>query len=602
MKGQEEDMQPAESSVVQFIEDRGPQFHHVFAMPSYFDKSTSTFEAKIVFELRETIERCKIQTPNLVDFNLDINYCTWEEVKLELHKAKAAAAYSRDRAKSFIPGLFYELGKGHDYFEAALDAIPDSARVLRAGLAVIFCLARHRVQVRQKILDAFENIPNIVQTAELKLRTLVRAGKEEANRELNEKVKELQKTLLETIPHLIEALNPGTFRPAPVRRALSPFRGFNIDELLGTVYRKADTVHIYTERIKDEIITDTHNLTWDTRKLSRENREKIDTLHAKIDEVLKEQKNLQSLFDLSSSSKNFLFQFLMDNQKRNGSMSAESSADTLVNEPRSFVPAYPGPTFTPNELLELLEVPHLGLNEDKTHVLRHGRSLDNSTLSAASLLICCRQVQHLFGTPTSGIVLVEGCGDRSQSARVSPISVVCATLSHTLQSRPTSVTLLFFCGRHVASDDELCGPLGLMRSLLSQLILLMVQKNWVSGLARIGLSCGEEESEWKGLSLHDVCQLFYRVLESIPLAAEVICIIDGISFFERDEWCHDYDLVMNTFGTIIDEAKLNPKFKLLMTTPTRSSRLSSLEQHQRVALRNNGSQMSIWAAFRAADR
>lgn len=286
-----------------------------------------------------------------------------------------------------------------------------------------------------------------------------------------------------------------------------------------------------------------------------------------------------------------------------GSVSAESGSETLVSEPRGSVSSdVPSSTLTPNELLELLGVSHLAQNEDEYHVLRHGRSVDAAALSAASLMLRTRQVQQLLGILVPGIILVEGCGDRSQTSRVSPISVVCVTLAHTLRTRPASVALLFLCGRHVdGGDGVICGPQGLMRSLLAQLILVVAQNNWISDFSQIGFPGGEEETEWKHLALHDVCLLFHQMLESIPCMTEVFCLVDGISFFERDDWCHDYDMVMNTFARIIENQNLNVAFKLLITTPTRSSRLSNLESHQRVALRNNGTQGSLRAALRTVE-
>lgn len=282
-------------------------------------------------------------------------------------------------------------------------------------------------------------------------------------------------------------------------------------------------------------------------------------------------------------------------------MSAESGSETLVSEPRGSVSVSseaPCTAVTLNELLTLLDVPHLELNNDEEHVLRHGRSVEGAAMSHAALMIRCSQVQHLLRTHEAGIVLVEGCGDRSQMSRVSPISVVCATLAHTLRTRPSSATLLFFCGRHLADDDNLCGPQGLMRSFLVQLILILVQNNWISDFTQINLMYAE--GEFKYLNLQDVCQLFHQLLEYVSPKAEVFCLIDGISFFEGEDWFDDYDLAMGTFGRIIADQNLSSVFKLLLTTPTRSTRLSDMAPHQRVQLRNNGAQVSLQAALRTA--
>jgi len=89
-------------------------------------------------------------------------------------------------------------------------------------------------------------------------------------------------------------------------------------------------------------------------------------------------------------------------------------------------------------------------------------------------------VANLIRLPGSGIVLVNACGDRSQTGPVSPISYTSASLVQALRkSQPKAVVLVFFCGRHVAGEDPLRGPQGMVRSLLAQLVFSMLQKGWV---------------------------------------------------------------------------------------------------------------------------
>lgn len=74
-----------------------------------------------------------------------------------------------------------------------------------------FEIARHREANRNKILHAFENLPNVIQIAQGRAETLSLDNRMESIR-LHESVNELQQTLLRTLPDLIEKLNPGTFR------------------------------------------------------------------------------------------------------------------------------------------------------------------------------------------------------------------------------------------------------------------------------------------------------------------------------------------------------------------------------------------------------
>jgi len=125
------------------------------------------------------------------------------------------------------------------------------------------------------------------------------------------------------------------------------------------------------------------------------------------------------------------------------------------------------------------------------------------------------------------------------------------------------------------------GPQGLMRSLVAFLVLSLVQNECISDSAPIRLAF---QGDFEALSFKDVCQLFYHLVELVPNGLKVFCIVDGISYYERQVWKGDYDLMMQCFGSII--ANKAPVFKLLLTSPTVSRWLPDLRPDQRVSLRN----------------
>lgn len=183
--------------------------------------------------------------------------------------------------------------------------------------------------------------------AESRSSTFFREGRDAENRKMVEHVKELRMLIVRAIPNLIDILNPGTFRKrdstsfsgprifvhfivpgliqaswgisAPVRKAASPFCGFSIDELLGAVYRKAETFRVYSESIKDSILTETHNMTRDIGNIAQNNHKGIEELRRKVEEVLRGQEDLRSSFEpIYASGKNHLFQFLMEHGSKLG--------------------------------------------------------------------------------------------------------------------------------------------------------------------------------------------------------------------------------------------------------------------------------------------
>jgi hypothetical protein len=49
----------------------------------------------------------------------------------------------------------------------------------------------------------------------------------------------------------------------------------------------------------------------------------------------------------------------------------------------------------------------------------------------------------------------------------------------------------------------------------------------------------------------------------------IYCVIDGVAHYEKQEWLSDLEVVMRMFRVIVDDTKLKPCFKLLLTGPHR---------------------------------
>jgi len=78
------------------------------------------------------------------------------------------------------------------------------------GSQLLLQLARHSEMNRLKILGAFERVPNIIELAKDRVETFPRDSNPKSAR-LHQSVRDLQLTLLRTLPVLIDKLIPGTF-------------------------------------------------------------------------------------------------------------------------------------------------------------------------------------------------------------------------------------------------------------------------------------------------------------------------------------------------------------------------------------------------------
>jgi len=123
---------------------------------------------------------------------------------------------------------------------------------------------------RLKILAAFENLPNIIEMAQDKAKTMPLDVNNPKSIKLHGKIGKLHKTLLQTLPFLMHKLVPNTFGKTSeqdrirgigqltlvliVKTLKSPFGSWKIDELLGLVETDAESVKVCAEGMIDELI------------------------------------------------------------------------------------------------------------------------------------------------------------------------------------------------------------------------------------------------------------------------------------------------------------------------------------------------------------
>ncbi|KAM7188349.1 hypothetical protein V8F33_010689 [Rhypophila sp. PSN 637] len=594
-----------------FIDSRASRIHSTFGVESHFNTSSSKYELKDVYHLTKTLEQVKETAPELIDdLEIDPTDCTWEDVLVEVERARDAANSCERRSRKLYRRPFKWLGDYAHMISPGLSAFPDEFGVIHGGLAVVLSIARHREQVRFKLLRAIETIPNAIHAAQSKERNF---SMDEASLEsirLHRCLDDMRRTLLRILPELIKKLNPETI----FGKAANVVKGANVDQLLAEISNSAEKVSVCARGLGDDRDTRTAATVVETHDIVSRTRGGVDHLQTQVAEVLRRQQSLQSQLD-AISGKNWLFQFLKEYSKPE--LHRKPGPD-FTRPPQTHLVDNNAPVITTTafELLNILSVDHLTSLNDETIILRRGRSLPDDALCRTASMIQTREVQNLLNYPEPGVVAVDGCADRAQVARISPISFVCANLAQALRQNLNPV-LAFFCGQHVnlTPDDDLQGPQGLVRGLLSQLVLALVQNGWMGetgGIALpVGSPCGtgsrpsdtaqhffyttdqtggfqkdNSDSDGTILSLPDLCQLFHGLLRLIPPDTFVFCIVDGISYYERDIWRQDYDQVLTMFGDIVTDSTLACLFKVLLTSPTNRMQLPhDVIPHQKVELR-----------------
>lgn len=172
-----------------------------------------------------------------------------------------------------------------------------------------------------------------------------------------------------------------------------------------------------------------------------------------------------------------------------------------------------------------------------------------------------QQVQDWLLNPQFGALLVHGNGRRHDP--VSPTSVACALLIHVFSKKPSEKpffpTLYWFCGLHNHGPGG--SPLGMLRSLICQLLCLSCCKCSVDD--QIGLDTQ---------NLRKLLKLFQRLLQRSTAVTPVVCILDGISFYESRHQNGNTGKIVRELAKIAESNP--PVLILLLSSPQETSYIS----------------------------
>ena len=153
----------------------------------------------------------------------------------------------------------------------------------------------------------------------------------------------------------------------------------------------------------------------------------------------------------------------------------------------------------------------------------------------------------------SGALLVHGNCRRHDG--ICPTTIASALLVSFFVKFRNFITLYWFCGSHVNGPD--CDALGMVQSLICQLL----------SLPTLEFSL-EKRNKSDIKDLKKMLGLLKKLLRQIPSGTVVVCIIDGISYYEGEHQHRDTCKSIRRLVRLIGTGE--PVLKLLITSPTRT--------------------------------
>ena len=210
-----------------------------------------------------------------------------------------------------------------------------------------------------------------------------------------------------------------------------------------------------------------------------------------------------------------------------------------VEYPQSHSPFYnQRPSVTMSDLLQILNVPHLAVVEDLELILRRSHSFTQESLGRARYLTQNDHFRYWVHPSQSYLLLVDGHFERNPQGRISAMSVLCASLSTALSAQPRTSVLSFFCGQHVEVTDPLCGPVGMLRSLIMQLILYSNNDDGANAYLHLGFFASASPQlvfDLRDWQVGALCYIFKQLIKQLPTSMTIHVILDGIPYYEGEE-------------------------------------------------------------------
>lgn len=266
---------------------------------------------------------------------------------------------------------------------------------------------------------------------------------------------------------------------------------------------------------------------------------------------------------------------------------ASSYSNLPINLSHQYHTASPPPPQPPrivssSRLLGLLNIP-LDLDKTDLDIVQDGSCRIPRKLRAhAEQVTRTMQFRDWIVTPSSRRLLIHGELPRQSLAtwHVSPLSHFCAMLMHMLHARESYKPLVFFCGCHVEPEDGNVGAAAMMKSLLAQLLQQIPFESLCLDKS-VDLNCLSESN----CSISKLCDLFvWLVHQQLTRDYTLMCMIDGVGFYETDEFEPDVVAVMKMLLQLSeetsreddDEGLLRGDIKVLITTPSTTDAIQGL--------------------------
>ncbi|RYP23553.1 hypothetical protein DL765_001067 [Monosporascus sp. GIB2] len=618
-----------------FISSEGKYIHEGFGGSSRFDRRVARFVPSPSYSNLEQALMSYIPEIISIQF-IPSRVALAEKVRqmenLSLRISRMEKAY-KDTKQGLWHKMWYGIGRHKESLDAWIDVVPDDygLALVKAGLAAVFKLAENSVAKREQIYETFMKLHKALIQAHPK------TGRFRDYPGVSACADSLYQTVVDSIENMFQALTPKE-KSGRMRRVMAKVKGGDYEvvktpsheEILQNLEEQTKAFKEAVNDARDQAIeataatvpavlagvesakksaetikTNTDHLRADIKWYGRGFGVAYKEIISKIAKgtelatrnIIESQNEKWRREDDQLFNRNMLMEILSQFQEMS----------TTLKQRVSNAPKRTTAVVGLDHFCDILT----GEAPDLEYMFHHpNRDLEMALSETGGVTIAAQgQVQSLLEHDQflqwlrdhhPGLILVDADIPGAALESLSAISRFCATLVTSIMGvNPDVIVTHFFCGLHTSPDDPWYGPVGLVRSIIMQLITKLMEMD--EEMESWDLDFINDRDYLKSLENHDVeslCAALHSMVSQFQPDTNVYCIIDSIAWFDSSRMLEDLRVVIECLGEIIDHRNLRPIFKVLLTNPGTStldvknmpvlrndpSRLVSLSKHNMVPM------------------
>ncbi|KAI0162323.1 hypothetical protein GGR57DRAFT_318863 [Xylariaceae sp. FL1272] len=588
--------------VENWFNSEGRNVHAAYNEESYWLTEEQRFESgqePLINKLKKLLvlyQGPQNLTASAVQPTFNICDCSWDDVLAQLELAKSSCV--ADCGKGYRKADRF-LAKAASYTEKWLDLLPDEygLSVVRGGLALVFSMATTKIENRDKIVQAFEDIPDMIRTIE----TACKIFQSDEDENIAAIAKDLYDGLCTDIPdliHIVEGKGPKLKRLLNRLAAGAP-QTEKIDGILDRVKTRSKRLETSIERIKMRLDGKQRSDISAIRQSAEATHAALGVIDHKVSQIPKRadweifaqgfgqflmramrqefQNNMQEMLkaqdkgDLAAEAKTQVLMMIHENQRLENENAMLTAQNQRIEHDRSRLPlSIAGLSLSAFDLMRILDVDARHSIEDLGFVLKQSFRMGPEEVGRARWLMKATQFQNWMNGLCHQLLMADGA---MRLEKVSPMSIFTATMATSLLQVPSFIVLHFFGGKNLDPDaeDELPGPQGMVRSLISQLILNFTPSP--PNLSEINTpEFIRELQHWGFRALSEVLRI---LITQLPPSTTLYILLDGISYYEQGQWLSELQYFIGLLRHIMSRPS-GPYLKVLMTNAGRSTEIKDM--------------------------